>query len=97
MAASLVHIQRAVPAGATLFQALQQIVAGIGILEAQVGLMENSIATDIATFQSTFGINSPEEAQVLYDRIVAFLAVYQNPTDRTWDNLRNLIHANVAA
>jgi hypothetical protein len=95
--ADIVHINRSVPAGQTIYNALaNNIRHGIGTLEELDGLRAQAIGASAGEMQSVFGTNTTNEAQALNDRWTAFLAAYNDSGNDEYAKLRDLIDALVA-
>ena len=95
--ASIVYINRSVPAGSEIWHGLDKIRKGIGVLEELDGLRAQAIGESQGTMQSVFGCGTTTEAQALNDRWAAFLAAYNDSGNTEYAKLRDLIDALVAS
>lgn len=94
--ASMVHINRSVPAGAAVHDGLSRIRSGIGILKELNGLRAEAIGAGQATMMSVFGTNDLTEAQALSDRWGALLAAVDDTDNAEFAKLRDIINTLVA-
>lgn len=96
--AQLVHINRSVPAGAEIYNALLQIRNGLGKLEEMEGLKNEAIGQgdNAVTMQAVFGTNTTAEAQALSDRWGALLAAWNDGGNAEFAKLRDMVNTLVS-
>jgi hypothetical protein len=85
--ASIVTVSGATPESSQLLNAVNNIRAGIGMLQALRGRSTQCIAVSQAKYQAVFGTDTTGSAQALHDRLENLLTAYEGGTLTTLSDL----------
>jgi len=79
--------------GQEVMNALEQVRAGIAVLQKFDGLRAESIGAGAAEMAVNFGVADSTQAQALSDRWSALLAAYADTGNAEYSKLRDLVNA----
>lgn len=95
--ATIIKVNRTVPNGAKVYNALNQILNGLGTLQELDNLRADAIGTSQTVMSEVFGLYSDADAQALNDRWIALIAAYEDSGNAEFAKLRDLLAFNGSA